>query len=231
TWVTPEPDPNAAPDAPQPEPERVVDTTFQGYDLIGGKGDDTILVYKGAAEQVTWRKIEGGEGNDVIATNDRGPQYVRDAATGELVRSVIDAGTGDDVVFSLGNYSANGPVGGDVIGGEGRDLIFSMASRGHVYGDTVDGLGFDGRPLNLREPPPEDPSNDQLEQPETQYVDRGAEHSDSFWFWPGTFIMDAGREDHISYFGLPLTGGTNMPVYGVGSAANDNRPATTARVA
>ncbi|MEQ1710636.1 MAG: hypothetical protein ABL908_04455, partial [Hyphomicrobium sp.] len=33
TWVTPEPDPNAAPDAPQPEPERVVDTTFQGYDL------------------------------------------------------------------------------------------------------------------------------------------------------------------------------------------------------
>jgi Ca2+-binding RTX toxin-like protein len=81
-WVQPEPPAPTAevPNPPMPPLKRVVDTSFGGYDLTGGKGDDTIIIYKGGSDpaggkdQVVFHKIDGGEGRDRI----QGPHHWKD---------------------------------------------------------------------------------------------------------------------------------------------------------
>jgi Ca2+-binding RTX toxin-like protein len=179
TWKTPEPPAGTDPNAPPPEPQRVVDKDFQGYDLIGGKGDDTILIYKGDKDQVTFHKIEGGEGKDVIAVRSAGKTEYKDAKG--TVHSIIDGGADNDVIFSLG---ATGK-GLEVFGGTGRDFIYVKSAGADVYGDTIDGL---------------DPKTGaKLADDKT--------NADQFWFAPNITIKDAGHYDVLSFFGMPLTGG------------------------
>jgi hypothetical protein len=75
-----------------------------------------------------------------------------------------------------------GGAGAITIGGPGRDFIFNTSEYGQLYGDTVDGVG---------------------------QSKAGKTDSDVFWYWPGTFIMDAQPNDLLQLFGLPLLGGTN----------------------
>ncbi|MCA3593363.1 MAG: AHH domain-containing protein, partial [Methylocystis sp.] len=163
---TPESDPNL-------DSSWDVDKNFAGYDLIGNGGNDTILIYSGHRDQVTYHLIDGGAGNDVIVVKDFGDQFTIDARTGEQKRSEIRGGDGNDVIFSLG-----GGTGGDVIGGAGEDFLFNTAYKGRIWGDSRDGTGSRSR--------------------------------DVFWWSAGSFIMDAGPEDLLQLYGLPLTGGTNI---------------------
>jgi RTX calcium-binding nonapeptide repeat (4 copies)/Lipase (class 3) len=183
-WVTDEP----TPENPNPQPVFVIDTAFAGYDLIGNGGNDTILVYNGSAQQVTYHLIDGGAGNDVIVVRDFGNQFYTDTATGQITRSEIRGGDGNDVIFSIG-----AGIGGDVIGGAGEDFLFNTAYKGRIWGDSVDGTG--------------------------------ARSKDVFWWSSGAFIMDAGKEDLLQMFGVPLTGGTNifmgLIAAGDGSLAQD----------
>jgi hypothetical protein len=53
----------------------------------------------------------------------------------------------------------------------------------------------------------------------------GTRSKDVFWWSSGAFIMDAGKEDLLQMFGVPLTGGTNifmgLIAAGDGSLAQD----------
>ena len=139
-----------------------------------------------------------GAGQRIGPSPQQGEPDNRPIADDEL-RLVLDGGKGDDWLISIGG------TGAILIGGEGKDWLFNTSEHGQLYGDTVDGLDGEGNPLNTLKDLPEELKG---------YNDRGADNTDIFWFWPGTFIMDAGREDHISYFGLPITGGTNLPTIG-----------------
>ena len=89
-----------------------------------------------------------------------------------------------------------GGTGAVLVGGEGRDFLFNTSEYGQLYGDRIDGIG---------------------------QSTSGATDSDVFWYWPGTFIMDAQQNDILQMFGWPLSGGTNSKtgLPGVDTMAND----------
>ncbi len=101
-------------------------------------------------------------------------------ATRDL-RLTLHGGDGDDWVIALGG------TGAVTIGGLGRDFVFNTSAYGQLFADSVDGTGkSDGKAS-----------------------EKGKTDSDVFWYWPGTFVMDARPNDILQFFGIPMLGGTN----------------------
>ena len=192
-------------------------------EIAGNEGNDW-LVHTGVG------KVEGNTGDDVLIAwipdyikageqigeaPPEGEEDTRPTAPKDL-ELTLDGGEGDDwIVTVLGEKAIT-------IGGLGRDWIFNTSQDGEIYGDTIDGRDPDGGALT-----PGDQAN-----------------SDLFWWWPGTTIKDAGPEDHLQFFGIPLTGGTNnIPMLAFAasdlkcfdvmmrSAANDNTTMSNTRAA
>ncbi len=152
--------------------------------IDAGAGNDEIIFKNGFGEG------RGGAGDDILIAGRS--RYVRkgerlDPAdpNSELadrdMRMVLDGGEGDDWVIALGG------TGAITRGGLGRDFVFNTSAYGELFGDSVDGQGkSDGRASAS-----------------------GKTDSDVFWYWPGTFIMDARPNDILQFFGVPMLGGTN----------------------
>jgi hypothetical protein len=134
-------------------------------------------------------------GQRIGAAPPDGVEDTRRVAEQDL-RLTLDGGDGDDWVIALGG------TGAITIGGAGRDFLFNTSAYGQLFGDSVDGQGnSDGKASAT-----------------------GKMDSDVFWYWPGTFIMDAKPNDVLQFFGLPMLGGTNTVagIYaGDGSLAMD----------
>jgi hypothetical protein len=148
-------------------------------------------------------KLEGLESLEFTPHDDRFIIDLLDDGKTQTGTGAIRLGAGDDVALVLsgkpGDLEIDGGEGNDilialsgegtkVIGGLGRDHIVNMTPGGQLYGDSIDGLtpGSDGTPSEV---------------PDT------AENADHFWFAPGTTIMDPQKNDILSYYGIPLTGG------------------------
>lgn len=144
--------------------------------------------------------IDAGDGNDLIVV--RSPDYI---FAGEPLHpgNPDSAVAGQDLRMEIHGGDGDdriivvGGTGAVTVGGYGRDVIFNASAYGQLYGDTIDGVGVSTS---------------------------GTQDSDVFWYWPGTFIMDAQPNDQLQLFGLPLLGGSNSVagVYaGDGSLAID----------
>ncbi|MEZ5697137.1 MAG: hypothetical protein R3E18_12110 [Sphingomonadaceae bacterium] len=83
-----------------------------------------------------------------------------------------------------------------VVGGEGRDFLYNSSYKGQLWGDGLDGRG-------------------------ASYT--GAGSDDTFWWSAGSFIMDAGKNDRLQMFGLPIIGGSNAVLFGAGLEKNTAR--------
>ena len=154
-------------------------------------GNDFVAISDSSGE------VRGEEGNDLLIA--RNAQYVPfsqgeppDTPTVLEQRLKLDGGVGSDFIATLGG------TGAVIVGGEGRDFLFNTSDYGQLYGDTIDGRDADKNPLNTLDPVAD-----------AGRTNRGVANSDVFWYWPGTFIMDAGEEDILQLFGWPLTGGSN----------------------
>lgn len=119
-----------------------------------------------------------------------------------------DAVFGNDWVLAFGGTAAfdpasaglfnDGKSGTITIGGAGRDWIYNTSAGGIIYGDTIDGLD----PLThqtivseVRASSPDDKNG------------AWQKFSDNIWWSGGTTVMDAGHNDVLKFFGMPLVGG------------------------
>ncbi|WP_298303281.1 tandem-95 repeat protein, partial [uncultured Erythrobacter sp.] len=164
----------------------------------------------GTPNHLGYGKISGGEGEDVIVHYgsrfifedeyiDAEQQALADArdeaiANGETYEgeepdpNAARAGADLQLVVDGGDDDDRIFVlGGEaaiVVGGEGTDLLYNSSFKGQLFGDGRDG--------------------------------RGAVEGerDIFWWSSGSFIMDAGQNDRLQLFGIPLVGGTNEQLFG-----------------
>ncbi|CAN7688252.1 tandem-95 repeat protein [Mesorhizobium sp. LjRoot246] len=143
--------------------------------------------------------IRGGEGNDFIASGTgvfeiRGEEgndfligknglYVPPKPATEDTPAEPERRLTVDGGVGNDHVVAVGGTGAIAVGGLGRDFIFNTSDHGQLYGDTIDGQGG--------------------------VSTSGLTDSDVFWYWPGTFIMDAQPNDLLQMFGFPLLGGSN----------------------
>ncbi len=84
---------------------------------------------------------------------------------------------------------ALGGTGAITVGGAGSDFLYNSSYKGQLWGDGLDGRGASNT---------------------------GSGTDDTFWWSAGSFIMDAGKNDRLQLFGLPMVGGSNALYYGVG---------------
>ncbi len=106
--------------------------------------------------------------------------WISSVAPGDLR---VDAGEGNDIVIVTGGEAVK------TAGGPGRDLIINTSYGGELYGDTFTGYTEAGGGITSF------PDND------------GGANADHFWFAPNTTIYDPQKNDILSFYGVPLTGG------------------------
>ncbi|WP_270934250.1 calcium-binding protein, partial [Falsiroseomonas oryzae] len=105
--------------------------------------------------------------------------YVTHVPNGDLT---LDAGEGNDIVIVTDGQAVV------TAGGLGRDVIINTSEGGQLYGDLVNGTLVDENGIVGAVP------------------DTG-DNADHFWFAPGTTILDPQKNDILSFYGVPLTGG------------------------
>ncbi len=146
-------------------------------------------------------KVLGGAGSDVLLGGVI-PNTIR-VSRGPFAERLEDAPLVDRVVSSNANLKSkaielfggegddaiflSAGTGSRVVGGEGNDLLYNASFRGELWGDGLDGRGA---------------------------ASTGVANSDTFWWSAGTFIKDAGKNDRLQLFGVPLVGGTNESYFG-----------------
>lgn len=158
--------------------------------------------------------------------------------------STIDGGAGNDILHHYGN--------GDMVGGEGRDLLLALnttgvtadggagddyvLSKGGAGGEFLGGIGRDWIFVTTYGAQIFGDTRDNLVpglpsgvpgQVHEDYLNSSA-NSDNIWWWGGTALMDARPNDQLRFFGYPLVGGNNsLPFLGglpVGSLASIFNP-------
>ncbi len=153
-------------------------------EAIGGAGDDILIAWKPdyifKGEYINAKDRAQAEANKDLPEDQQVP--IDGPIAQQDLRLTLNGGDGDDWLIALGG------TGAILVGGEGRDFLFNTSEYGQLWGD-----GFGGRPVDN----PATPENENLGD------------TDVFWYWPGTFIMDAQQNDILQMFGWPLTGGTN----------------------
>lgn len=164
--------------------ENVLAIGFDEASIIGIGDQNDWIIHTGFGE------VKAGEGDDIILgwkpeAREEGDPLVDEFPDGLKVERdnslTLDGEKGDDYVIAFGGEGAI------TIGGEGRDFLFNTSEGGVIYGDTQNGKDVDG--------------ND---------IAKTDENSDVIWFYPGVTLKDAGPEDFLKFYGLPLTGGNNQ---------------------
>ena len=126
------------------ETEQRVSADGANLTIIGGAGNDFIEVFGSAA------RIEGGAGDDqIVLSNDD---------TSEANESVVDGGTGNDLIWAANSNGRNflygqdgcdaifGGLGQDHIeGGDGRNILFGSDGADELYGGAQSDLLVAGR--------------------------------------------------------------------------------------
>ncbi|HMP56977.1 MAG TPA: hypothetical protein PKD92_10450, partial [Novosphingobium sp.] len=150
-------------------------------DLVRFLGADTIILTDASDRFVlTARGADAHSGTgDIFAMGGDDIIFISSPPPGALK---VDGGAGNDIIFVTGGSNVV------VAGGLGRDVIHNSSPGGLLYGDTIDGLTVDadGRIVAVPDTP---------------------ENADHFHFAPKTTIMDPQRNDILTFFGIPLTGG------------------------
>jgi hypothetical protein len=169
------------------------------YALVVGSDKNNLVIHKGFGE------VFGEAGDDTLIG--WRPIYLAEdeLVDRELREFEADGGQVDDnegVRAPEGGYRllldggagndwvfALGGTGAITVGGAGRDFLYNSSFKGQLWGDGLDGRGASNT---------------------------GSGTDDTFWWSAGSFIMDAGKNDRLQLFGLPLVGGSNALYYGVG---------------
>lgn len=172
--------------------------------VAGGTGNDVLLggiltgvipAYASAGALVPSR-------NDRLAVG--GENGRKSLAGGKYV---LDGGEGNDtVVLSAGE-------GSDVIGGLGRDFLINRSKDGVIVGDTVDGTYRKVRTDLLGNPVLDDNGQPIVD---IKQVEDTEDNGDLIWWWQDTTLLDPGKYDQLRFFGMPLTGGNNIPAMALG---------------
>ncbi|WP_367714278.1 hypothetical protein AB2N04_00900 (plasmid) [Nitratireductor sp. GISD-1A_MAKvit] len=175
--------------------------------ILVGNDENDVLIHFGAGEAY------GLDGNDWLIAykpdfyeaGDRvgqapgaGEEDTRPEVDQETAL-LLDGGRGNDVVLAAIGEKA------ETVGGEGRDWIWNTSKGGVIYGDTKDGAiaGANGERVSV---------------PDSYW--ESSNHSDNFWYWPETTIMDARPNDVLKFYGMPLTGGKQgVPMIAFGPRA------------
>jgi Ca2+-binding RTX toxin-like protein len=111
----------------------------------------------------------------------------------------IDGDAGNDSITVQGGSNIT------VIGGAGRDFIYNHSAGGIIYGDLKSGFDTEKQKfISQMELDGSDliSSTDASGKPILVH-----KYADYIWWSSDTTVMDAGRFDHLSFFGIPLTGG------------------------
>ena len=137
------------------------------------------------ADYPKYGSIHGGGGHDVIYIDN--PEFI---GAGKPVGPAPAAGEADKrpIASQELRLTVYGDDGEDRLiarGGEGAILV-GGAGRDFLYNTSWKGQLY----------------GDSID-------GAGAKSTDVFWWSAGSFVMDAGKEDILQFFGLPLTGGTN----------------------
>ncbi len=123
-----------------------------------------------------------------------------DLATTHFARGEVKGGEGDDVIYAVDSVyvaaAADGHERMVVKGGEGNDAVIAIRGEGAVVS------GGAGRDFLLN-------TSELGETWGGEVGEKGDGETDVFWFWPGTFIKDAEKNDVLQIFGFPLLGGSN----------------------
>ena len=146
------------------------------------------------AERPVFGEIDGGGGNDIIVH--RGAAYV--AAGGAI--PVAYGGKED------GSSVAAQEMRLTIKGGDGDDRLLAFSGKGAIL------VGGDGRDFLIN-------TTERGQLYGDSQDGQGSSDSDVFWYWPGTFIMDAKPNDLLEMFGFPLLGGSNS-VLGLGGVGD-----------
>ena len=183
--------------------DAAIDAIYQVEEIIATELDDTV-VFEALpdAELMIDAGAQSSKGGDELSFSllDTGVKFKNNKIDGtetefKNFETIVGTQFNDELVLDSVPPS---DVAITIIGGTGRDFIFNTSTGGEIYGDTIDGRDPNGGALT-----PGDQAN-----------------SDLFWWWPGTTIKDPGPEDHLQFFGVPLTGGTNsVPMVAFGGAA------------
>ncbi|HOV04586.1 MAG TPA: hypothetical protein PLG99_09270, partial [Kaistiaceae bacterium] len=195
--------------------------TFYGTEKITGTMlDDTIWVgWEGEASPLKWTdqegqksthststprigEIDGNKGNDYIVH--WGAEYIK---AGEVVPEELG---GTQWIFDgevISETKAAQDFQMTLKGGEDSDRVYAVSgTKAVVSGGTGNDILFN-----------------QTFKGELWGGDVdgfGDGETDIFWFWPGTFIKDAEEFDLLEMFGIPLSGGTNLPQMGADAFSN-----------
>ena len=170
--------------------------------IIQGNNLDNWLVHRGAGEVygatgddilIGWfgKVIKSGEALD-RATRDK--EHAAEEAYQDAVRKADP--TAQKPIPDPNAVRADHDYALKLDGGAGDDWVVALGGEGAIT------IGGDGKDFLYNSS-----WKGQL------YGDRidgtGARSTDVFWWSAGSFIMDAGKEDILQLFGLPLTGGAN----------------------
>ncbi len=166
--------------------EKITGTEFDDHLWFGDVGfiAKYLANWPSDGERPRFGEIDGAGGNDIIFH--RGAKYV---GSGGTISEAL-GGNADGVTTAAAEFRLT------LKGGAGDDRLISYGGVGTI---TVGGDGTDFL-FNTAE----------YGQLYGGNIDgQGTTDTDIFWYWPGTFIMDAGPEDILEMFGLPLLGGSN----------------------
>ncbi|MGL5837807.1 MAG: calcium-binding protein, partial [Sphingorhabdus sp.] len=138
-------------------------------------------------------RLIGTRGTDLLYGTDH-----NDDIHGGADNDYLDGGTGSNQLYGGdGNDILIVGAGSNslTVGGLGRDIINNNSAGGIIWGDVANTFEKD------------DGTRVYIEGGVEKIVADDASNSDSFEFQAGTTIMDAGKYDRLTFFGLPLTGG------------------------
>ena len=185
--------------------------------IAGGGGNDEFYV---TGEST----VIGGSGNDVlVGANAKfipagSPIDPNDPSQGVAktdLQMTLDGGPGNDWVVEVGGDKAI------TVGGLGRDFIYNGSVGGILWGDVENSILDVATDTRYYLQPAVDANGNPIPgaAPQKIYIADNSSNADNFSWSPNTTIEDPQYSDIITFFGLPLVGGTDNGGVGLSLAA------------
>jgi hypothetical protein len=156
----------------------------------------------------------GGDGNDVLvganatfipAGSPIDPANPSAGVAATDLQMTLDGGSGNDWVVEVGGVKAV------TVGGLGRDFIFNGSVGGIIWGDVENSILDVATDTRYYLQPATDSNGNPIPgaAPQQVYIADDSSNADNFVWSPNTTIEDPQYSDIITFFGIPLVGGTD----------------------